>query len=147
VFTSILCPVDFSSFSERALGLAAGLARHFDANLTIVHVVDTLLDAAAQASGNQDVELARIRQTIDEGLNRVCAGKESELRAVTSIVLVGDPAEQVLEHARDSNADVIVMGTQGLGGAKRLVFGSTTDQVLRGSDIPVLAVPGPHDAS
>jgi nucleotide-binding universal stress UspA family protein len=60
-------------------------------------------------------------------------------------VVVGDPAEQILGQAEECGSDVIVMGTQGLEGAKRFVFGSTTEKVLRESRIPVLAVPSPPE--
>ena len=60
---------------------------------------------------------------------------------MTSIVAVGSPAAQILATAKRLRSDLIVIGTQGLSGVQRLVFGSTTEQVLRRTTIPVMAVP------
>ena len=57
---------------------------------------------------------------------------------------VGDAAEQVLKQADECESDLIVIGTQGLEGAERFVFGSTTEGVLRAARVPVLAVPLPR---
>jgi nucleotide-binding universal stress UspA family protein len=58
----------------------------------------------------------------------------------------GTAAEEILNQVIECSADLIVMGTQGLEGTKRLVFGSTTERVLRESRVPVLAVPAPPDS-
>lgn len=54
---------------------------------------------------------------------------------------IGDPAAKILETATSESADVIVMGTQGLGGVRKWLLGSTTERLLRRTNIPVLAVP------
>ena len=56
-------------------------------------------------------------------------------------VTVGDPSEAILQTARRLKAGLIVMGTHGLGGFRKLLLGSTTEQVLRRTEWPVLAVP------
>ena len=56
-------------------------------------------------------------------------------------IVTGQPAAEILAAASRAGADLVVMGTQGLGGARKLVFGSTTDAVVREAAIPVLAVP------
>ena len=141
MFTSILCPVDFSEHSERALGVALELASLTGAHLTIVHVVDALLDAASRASGNRGALEAQTQEELQDLFKRlaIAAGKEPQRIAIA--VAVGDPTEQVLKQAIECESDLIVIGTQGLEGAKRLVFGSTTEGVLRAAKVPVLAVP------
>jgi nucleotide-binding universal stress UspA family protein len=143
VFRSILCPVDFSEHSERALGVALDLAALTGAHLTLVHVVDALLDAASRASGNRDTLEAQTQQELQDLLQRISAMTGKEPRRMAIAVAVGDPAEQVLKQAEECETDLIVIGTQGLEGARRLVFGSTTEGVLRASKVPVLAVPLP----
>jgi nucleotide-binding universal stress UspA family protein len=143
VFRSILCPVDFSEHSERALGVALDLAALTGAHLTLVHVVDALLDAASRASGNRDTLEAQTQQELQDLLQRSSAMTGKEPRRMAIAVAVGDPAEQVLKQAEECETDLIVIGTQGLEGARRLVFGSTTEGVLRASKVPVLAVPLP----
>lgn len=144
MFTSILCPVDFSEHSERALGVALDLAAATGAHLTIVHVVDALLDAASRASGNRDALEGQTQQEIHDLLERIATERGHRAPRLAIAVSVGDPAEQILKQAAECESDVIVIGTQGLEGAERLVFGSTTERVLRESRVPVLAVPLPR---
>jgi nucleotide-binding universal stress UspA family protein len=143
VFTSILCPVDFSEHSERALGVALELAALTGAHLTLVHVVDALLDAASRATHNGEALEAQTQQELQDLLQRIATAAGKEPRRIAIAVAVGDPAEQVLKQAVECESDLIVIGTQGLEGARRLVFGSTTEGVLRASRVPVLAVPLP----
>jgi nucleotide-binding universal stress UspA family protein len=144
VFTSILCPVDFSAHAERALGYAMDLAALTNAHLTIVTVIDPLLDAATHASGHGEALAAQTQQELHDLLERVSGTARAAERPAVAVV-VGDPAEQILSQAEECDSDLIVMGTQGLEGAKRFVFGSTTEKVLRESRVPVLAVPSPPE--
>ncbi len=141
MFKSILCPVDFSPHSESALLYARELARLTGAHLTIVTVVDALLDAAAGAAGTRDSLTAQTQQELHAMLERIEPPRGTSAERPGIAVVVGDPAATILEQADDCEADLIVMGTQGLSGATRLVFGSTTEQVLREARVPILAVP------
>jgi nucleotide-binding universal stress UspA family protein len=141
VFKAILCPVDFSEHSERALGVATDLAALTSGHLTIVTVVDELLDAASQASGTHDTLTAQTQQEIKDLLARFAAHHDRPRECFAIAVVVGEPAEEILKQADECAADLIVMGTQGVGAVERFVFGSTAERVLRESRIPVLAVP------
>ena len=136
MFTSILCPVDFSVHSERALGCALDLAALTGGHLTIVTVVDAFLDAAAH-----EALTAQTQQELRGLLDRIEATRHRPHERIGIAVAVGEPARQILAQAAESQADVIVMGTKGLEGTRRLMFGSTTEKVLRESRVPVLAVP------
>lgn len=140
MFTSILCPVDFSEHSERALGYAIKLASLTGSHLTIVHVVAQLLVTAAEAAGSSDTLTTQTQQEIQSLLSRVAP---KTTKPVAIAIEVGDPPDQILKQVDECAVDLIVMGTQGLEGARRLMFGSTTEAVLRQSRVPVLAVPAP----
>ena len=143
MFTSILCPVDFSPHSERALGYAIDLARLTGAHLTIVTVVDSFLDAASTAAGHHDVFTNQTQEEIQGLLARTSTTNKPLREAPAIAVVKGDAATEILKQVTECAADVIVMGTQGLEGTRRFVFGSTTEKVLRESSVPVLAVPVP----
>ena len=144
VFKSILCPVDFSQHSELALAYAIDLAQLTGAHLTILTVVDAFLEAASSAAGHGDV-LARQTQDEMQGLLARISVTRGPLREAPGIAVVnGDAAEEILKQIAECGADLVVMGTHGLEGTRRLVFGSTTEQVLRESTVPVLAVPMPQ---
>jgi universal stress protein A len=138
---SILCPVDLSEQSRQALLWASAIAQYRSGELTVLSVVEPLL---AQAAGIRlGVDLARteaepaLREFVDATLPE---GVRQESR-VRMEVTVGDPAEAILQTARRLKTGLIVMGTHGLGGLRKLVLGSTTEQVLRRTEWPVLALP------
>jgi nucleotide-binding universal stress UspA family protein len=142
VFTNILCPVDFSVDSERALAAALALARAANGHVTILTVVDPLLSAGAEAAGANDVLDQQTQQELHQLLERAAPGMApARMPAVTT--RVGRPSAEILAQAVDCNADVIVMGTRGLGGAQKLLLGSTSQHVLERATVPVLVVPPP----
>ena len=135
-FSSILCPVDLSPSARGALVVARVMADRFDAHLTILFVDDPLLSQAAQKFDEDELarrtqaELARF---VEEAIGpRDRCGYE---------MVAGDPASEIINAVDRLAAGLIVMGTQGSSGPKRLFFGSTADAVLKRSTIPVLVVP------
>ena len=142
MFTNILCPVDFSADSERALAAALSLARSTGGHVTLVTVVDPLLSAGASAAGADEALNEQTQQELRQLLDRAApAVLPANLPAVS--VRVGDAAAEILAQAAESNADVIVMGMRGLGGAQRLLLGSTSEHVLQHATVPVVVVPPP----
>jgi len=140
VFRRILCPVDFSPNSRDALRYAAMLARLADARLVIVHVTDPLLVAASSSRrAASDILIATerdLQRFVTRALHTASPQPDSVVRAVGGAA----PGEIVRCAARDG-CDLIVMGYRGAGRASRLLFGSTTEGVLRRSTIPVVTVP------
>jgi len=135
-YRSILCPVDLSATSRAALRAARELADSFDAKLSVLFVDDPLLSRAALRFDED--ELARkTRAELTRFVQRVIG----ERTKCGYEIVTGKPAEEILKAARRLDADLIVMGTQGNRGPKRLFFGSTADAVLRRSTLPVLVVP------
>jgi nucleotide-binding universal stress UspA family protein len=145
VFKSILCPVDFSTHSERALGYALDLADLTGAHLTIVTVVDSFLDAATAAAGHGEALKRQTQEEIRKLLERIRGRPGQPHRTPAIAVLTGDAAEEILKQVQECGIDLVVMGTQGVGAVRRMVFGSTTARVLRESTVPVLAIPSPGE--
>jgi nucleotide-binding universal stress UspA family protein len=145
VFSSILCPLDFSVHSELALDYAIRLSTLTKGHVTVVHVVEALLAAGAEAAGNRETLTTQTQREIQEMLARLAPGVNDSRLAIS--IVVGEPSDQILRHIDDCQADLVVMGTQGLEGAKRFMFGSTTERVLRESRVPVLAVPAPPESA
>jgi nucleotide-binding universal stress UspA family protein len=142
-FGAILCPVDFSEPSRLALKYAQTLARRVNAPLAALHVNDPLLVAAA-AAALKDRDVVRRSEHELERFVREAVGR-SAMRglSVKTSATVGFSVDEILKAARRTRAGAIVMGTQGLTGAERLIMGSTTLGVLRRTRVPVLAVPPP----
>jgi nucleotide-binding universal stress UspA family protein len=102
-------------------------------------VNDPLLVAAAAASYDERA-LAKTSATELKQFVGRAIGAASESR-LTCAIAQGDPAGEIERAARRIKADLIVLGTEGLSGARKLFFGSTTERVLRQAKVPVLAVP------
>jgi nucleotide-binding universal stress UspA family protein len=143
-FKQIICPVDFSESSVRALAYGAALARWYDAQLTVLHVVPTF--EAMQVRGDLG-EPSRVvspmprEQVLDEMSRSLNPASLSS--HVTAIAESGDPQATIVDQAISRSADLIVVGTHGRRGFKRLLLGSVTEAVLREAPCPVLTVP-PH---
>jgi nucleotide-binding universal stress UspA family protein len=142
MFRSILCPVDFSAPSRTALRCAAGLAEASGGRVTALFVNDPLLGTAAAAAAYDTAAMARatdaeLKKFVQQGLK----GARLPAGSIRFAVTLGKAAPQIVKAARDLKADLIVMGTHGLGGASRLLLGSTTEHVLRKAGVPVLAIP------
>lgn len=136
---SILCPVDFSAHAERALRHAVALAGAFQARLTVLTVNDPLLVSATSAAGYGHTLRDQVEAELSAVLSRAPAHAPRLVPAVD--IATGPAPDEILRSADRSGADLIVMGTQGLGGASKMMFGSTTERVVRQAAVPVLAVP------
>lgn len=148
--TAIVCAIDFSETSRRAVGLALSLAEGGDAVVTVAHVMGhdlattpELYDTALSDRGLSDDAFrerhaafvdARLRELVPDG----DAAVEVELAEPQ-----GRPAAEILRLAEARTANLIVLGISARGGADLLLHGSTTHDVLHRATCPVLTVAGP----
>ena len=139
--SSILCPIDFSEQSRHALLWASTIAQHRGAGMTVLSVVEPLLAEAAAMRLGVDLTRDETGPTLGEFVEATLPEHQRQASRVQMEVKVGDPAEVILQTGRRLNTGLIVMGTHGHGGFRKLLLGSTTEQVLRRTEWPVLAVP------
>jgi nucleotide-binding universal stress UspA family protein len=133
---TILAAIDFSEASTTALVFAARLARHCEAKLHVLHAEHPLLSTAAEQSG---IDLAA--QTREEVLRTIAATPPAADCAPQVHAVTGPAVDVILEVAGAQRADVVVVGSRGMSGTEKLVFGSITEGLLRRSDVSVLVVP------
>src|SRR4051812_46795845 len=144
---AILSPVDFSEHSRDALRWAGAFAARFHSRLTVISVVDPLLAEAARIRLGQDLAKTETEPALREFVAATWSEKAHLPEPTVVKTTVGEPATAILETARADGTDLIVMGTQGLGGFRKWLLGSTTERLLRRTDVPVLAVPSPSSDS
>ena len=151
VYRRILVPVDGSSTAARGLSEALRLAKDQRARIRLVHVVDeTMILGTAEAGVDMGPLLASLAKTGRAVLERARRKVEkSGVQVETAIYeSVGAAAAQaILRDARRWRADIIVAGTHGRRGVRRLVLGSDAEQIVRLSPVPVLLVRGPAGRS
>jgi nucleotide-binding universal stress UspA family protein len=145
MFSTVVVALDLSEMSRDVLRYAVRLAASSPtAQLLITHVVPDPLERpwSAEAIG---ADFTRVRRTwVSRATDRLETLIEAEgLTAghVTPVVLVGRPANMIVQLAEDRQADAIVLGTHGYGPVKHLVLGSVAERVLRRSTCPVVTVP------
>lgn len=143
-FKRILCPIDFSPSALQALGFALDLARQADGRVTLLHVVEWLAEEEPRASTHFSVPEYRRYMVEDaqERLRNLVADESRTWVEIDDLVVFGRAHREILRSAETKPADLIVMGAQGRGGIGLALFGSTTQQVLRGAICPVLTVRG-----
>jgi nucleotide-binding universal stress UspA family protein len=146
---SILVPLDGSPFGERALPIAASLARGSKAVLHVVrvHVPHTRPPLSLEGMPVTDPEKDSARWEAERAYVRRIRkrmGARSEV-AMRSAVLNGPVAEMLATYAAFNRVDLVVMSTHGRGGLARAWMGSVGDALLRRSPVPVLLVRPAHD--
>jgi nucleotide-binding universal stress UspA family protein len=140
-FTRILCACDFSPASARASEYAMSLAQENQAQLTLLHVIETISETEALAAADQRLIEYIDRRTLDalDALRNLTAQDRCEHYETCERIEFGSPAQTILRVASHMHADLIVMGVQGCGSVGRMLFGSATQTVLRRATCPVLA--------
>lgn len=137
----ILVPYDFSKTSEAALRTAADLHKALGGSIKLLHLISTPLMAVSVAG---EVPLPppteRDFSQVEGELREVAARSAPD--AEVEVTLTADLGVGVLEAAEKFGASLIVMGTHGRGGIKRLILGSVAEHVVRTATCPVMTVRG-----
>ncbi len=168
----ILFPTDLSKASQNAYGYAVALAVKFDAAIAILHVLDDSVEEGASVL-REFIGEERWRQLQDgheQEARKILIGKkrqgalirealaafaerageelgEVDIRMDEIIVVRGDVVTEIMSEAAQRHCDLIIMGYVTRGKIEETLMGSTSRQVLRRSNIPVMLVKGPEEAS
>ena len=135
----VLVPIDFSACTTKALQYAAAFAREYKAMITLIHVV------------KPDGSYARRNLSRERLIEELCEAGEKQLRKLVDViwgdeittdmvVATGRPHVQIINEAREMNADVIIMASHGVVGSWGLFRRNTVPKVVRCAPCPVLVV-------
>jgi len=150
-FKRILVPTDFSTGAENAAAVACAFARAVGGTIELLHVFhppslmlpdgstfpptpSELIEATERADGALAVQKRALTERLEGAVD------------VDVASTIGDPADEILRLAASGDYDVIVMGTHGRTGIRRMMLGSVAEKVLRHAPIPVLTI-REHDAA
>lgn len=138
----ILCPIDFLDICRRALEHAIALARWYESEISVLHVCTVSLPPPAYAEPVTPLIMPVVdREALLEDLRRFAEPARAAGIQTTPVLREGNTVAEILEQARTWPADLVVVGTHGLGGFERLMLGSVTEKLLRKAPCPVLTVP------
>ena len=141
-FRRILCPLDFSESSLAALDFALSIAQQSDAELTLLHVIEGLAEEESIAGRPFAAPEYKRDRELDAAatLQEVIPDSISNSRRPTTRLTQGKAYREILGIAAEERSDLIVMGVQGRNPLDLMLFGSTTNQVVRRATCPVLTL-------
>ncbi|HJW92992.1 MAG TPA: universal stress protein [Thermoanaerobaculia bacterium] len=141
MFNRILVPTDMSDFASLAMDYALFFRERLGSRITLLYADEVRMPIefldyplGYYLENAPDAKL-RLQQKLRDFALEKCPGG-----GVETIVIDDSPARAIVQTASGMNADLIIMGTHGRSGWKRAILGSVTEEVLRRSDTPVLAV-------
>lgn len=135
----ILVPIDFSEHAQKALRYALAFATQFDAEVTLVHIVEQMVypgDWMYPPLAVTDFA-AEKREQMLERLRSLDAGSGVKTHHV---VRLGRAWQEVTEIAREQQTDMIILATHGYTGLKHVLLGSVAEKIVRHAPCPVLSV-------
>lgn len=135
----ILVPIDFSDCSNKALQYALPFAEQFDAKVLLLHVCEPFIPMPEMSAVDVGLIEARIREQSQRQLSELQAslpdGVESE-----AAIRIGRPFLEIVQAAKDLDADLIIISTHGRTGISHVLLGSTAERVAQRADCPVMIV-------
>ena len=134
----ILVAVDGSAFSEAAVDQAISLGGICNSQIFVISVVDLYPEQMEVAPALVEKMSEEVRQHLDKAKKKV---DESGMHCETIVHMGGVPHVFIVQEAKDKEIDLIVMGTHGRSGIKRVLLGSVAQNVIGHAPCPVLVVP------
>jgi len=144
---NIVFATDFSDNSVLAFKSAKSLAEEHNAKLLILYVQkdteETRFLHSLTSLTDTDHE-AVVEKSIEDHFTHYLEKNAGEFKNYETIVKHGKPFQEILKFSEERSADLIVAGSHGRTGIEHVIFGSTSERIVRKSKIPVLIIPGKH---
>ncbi|MFO0934973.1 MAG: universal stress protein [Gemmataceae bacterium] len=140
---TILVPTDFSDCASVAVRYAKQMAEKFNSRIHLLYVIpdsSLVLPEAIVPAVTQIPDITEMQKSAGEGLHKVVEEFGLENFQVTFESRLGSPADEIIGAAKDSSANLIVIGTHGRGAIAHFLLGSVAEQVVRHAPCPVLTV-------
>jgi nucleotide-binding universal stress UspA family protein len=151
LFLKILVPVDFSPCSDEAFRVAVRMARTFEADMIVLHVIDTSAVAAFNRLGllavpsDATAQRRRLRHQARLKTRQLLESQPTDGMTIRRLVIEGAPFVEIAKVARQERADLIILGSYGgrSESMDKIFFGATAEKVVRTAGCAVLTVPLP----
>jgi universal stress protein A len=143
----MLCASDFSPASRPALRLAQELARTLKAKLILFHAYERsvpITNGGYLPPSVLQQMLTATRDAAGRSMKRLARSPQGKGVRMSTLLAEGTAASAIVRTAKKNRVDLVVMGTHGRTGVRRLLMGSVADRVIRTASCPVLVVGGRH---
>lgn len=143
---NILVPYDFTSFGDLAFEKAVEIAQKFNSKLTLLTVIGRDIDTSGMSFTRAQEVHDEAENKAKEGMNKIKDSNKYENLDI-SVKIIHNPSisDGILAVAESKEIDLIVMGSHGRSGFKKLVLGSSASAVVTKAECPVLVVKPPKD--
>ena len=138
---------DFSANGELAVSYASSLAQELQAELCLLHVLEpwAYQDLVPSTKGMAEDLRAAVRGVIENRMAKLVDREARSWVRVRTVIASGKPSAEIVTFAEREHADLVVVGSSGMGAIGRLLVGSTAEAVVRHATVPVLVVREPSD--
>ena len=141
MFKKILCPVDFSQFTQDVIDCALDLAKKYGAELHVMHVVPNMTYFTPYESFLTPENLVVIEKNIQDEVERKFTKLlKNDTVPTKRVIRTGVPFVEIIDYARGESIDLIVMGTHGHSTIEHILIGNVAEKVVRKSPCPVMTV-------
>lgn len=141
MFKKVLCPVDFSEFTDEILAYAVGIAKRFDSELHLIHVIPNLNYFTPYESFLTPENLVAIERNIegevDKDFDKITKNLDMPVKR---IIKTGVTFVEIIDYVKEQDIGLVVMGTHGRSGIEHILIGSVAEKVVRKSPCPVLTI-------
>ncbi len=141
----ILVPTDFSKEAENALKVAAQLAKRYECEIYLFHMLEIPFQEVDALSTHSALpEAMFFMKLAHQRFEAVLSSEYLKGLTVYETVKANNNFSSVIETCHEQGVDMIVMGSHGASGLKEMFIGSNAEKVVRTSDIPVLVIKNEH---
>lgn len=142
----ILVPTDFSETADNALNVAADLAKKYDSEIYLLHLLELPLEEIDALGGHSDLpEAMFFMKLAHKRFEDVMDRPQLKELTIHEVVKFNQTFSGVMAACNEFDIDLIIMGSHGVSGLKEIFIGSNTEKVVRSSQIPVLVIKKEHE--
>lgn len=145
MISKVLVPIDFSEYSKNAFKYSIDFVKLFDAELFLIYVVEPIIYPADFSLGQVAIPSIDIdmQKKAEDELNSLAKQFIKNNLKYKIVIKTGKPFVEINEYAKEQDIDMIIIATHGHTGLEHLLFGSTTEKVVRKAPCPVLTLREP----
>jgi nucleotide-binding universal stress UspA family protein len=139
----ILVPTDFSEFGQQAIRYGCEFARRFSAQLTLLHVVEDIYPIYPEPGmlyPSVGDDMAELQDAAKKAIDRLPGNQLATGIDISREIVVGTPFLEIIRYARESETDLIIIGTHGRTGLIHALMGSVAEKIVRKAPCPVLSI-------
>jgi universal stress protein A len=141
MFKKIVCPIDFSEFTDEILKYAVNITKKFNAELHLIHIIPNLNYFTPYESFLTPENLVAIEKNIEKEVEKDFEKVMKDINMpLKKIVKTGVTFVEIIDYIKEEDIDLVVMGTHGRSGIEHILIGSVAEKVVRKSPCPVLTI-------